>query len=95
MDLSVRLGRSTDLDTERVRALIGRSGLARDALDVDEETMLNAMGMDKKVMDGHLRLIVCNGIGRRLGHQRRARAVASASHRARSLGWRNTACGTR
>ena len=63
MDLSVRLGRSTDRDAERVRVLIGRSGLAREALDVDEEIMLNAMGMDKKVMDGNLRLIVCNGIG--------------------------------
>ena len=29
MDLSVRLGRSTDRDAERVRVLIGRSGLAR------------------------------------------------------------------
>ena len=25
--------------------------------------MLEAMGMDKKVMDGRLRLIVCDGIG--------------------------------
>ena len=27
------------------------------------EAMLDAMGMDKKVTDGRLRLIVCDGIG--------------------------------
>ncbi|MDE0441257.1 MAG: 3-dehydroquinate synthase [Gammaproteobacteria bacterium] len=63
MDLSVRLGRSTDQDAERVRRLIERSGLATETLDVDVEAMLEAMGMDKKVMDGRLRLIVCDGIG--------------------------------
>ncbi|MCY4059781.1 MAG: 3-dehydroquinate synthase [Gammaproteobacteria bacterium] len=63
MDLSVRLGRSTDQDAERVRRLIERSGLAAETLDVDVEAMLDAMGMDKKVMDGLLRLIVCDGIG--------------------------------
>jgi len=63
MDLSVRLGRSTDQDAERVRRLIERSGLATETLDVDVEAMLEAMGMDKQVMDGRLRLIVCDGIG--------------------------------
>lgn len=63
MDLSVRLGRSTDQDAERVRRLIERSGLATETLDVDVEAMLEAMGMDKKVMDGRPRFIVCDGIG--------------------------------
>ena len=63
MDLSVRLGRSSDRDAKRARRLIERSGLVAEALDVDEEAMLDAMGMDKKVMDGRLRLIVCDGIG--------------------------------
>ena len=63
MDLSVRLGRSSDRDAVRVRQLIERSGLAPEAFDVDVEAMLDAMGMDKKVMDGRLRLIVCDGIG--------------------------------
>ena len=63
MDLSVRLGRSNDRDAKRARRLIERTGLVAEALDVDEEAMLDAMGMDKKVMDGRLRLIVCDGIG--------------------------------
>ena len=63
MNLSVRLGRSDDRDQERVRRLIERSGLDAEALDIDVDAMLDAMGMDKKVMDGRLRLIVCDGIG--------------------------------
>ena len=63
MDLSVQLGRSNDQDAMRVRRLIERSGLATETLDVDLEALLDAMGMDKKVMDGRLRLIVCDGIG--------------------------------
>ena len=63
MDLSVRLGRSNDEDAKRVRRLIERSGLCAEALDVDVEAMLDGMGMDKKVMHGRLRLIVCDGIG--------------------------------
>ena len=63
MDLSVRLGRSDGRDAKRVRRLIERSGLAPVALDIDAVALLDAMGMDKKVMNGRLRLIVCDGIG--------------------------------
>ena len=63
MDLSVRLGRSDDADRKRVRRLIERSGLATEAPDIDEDALLDAMGMDKKVLDGRLRFIVCDGIG--------------------------------
>ncbi|MCY3621094.1 MAG: 3-dehydroquinate synthase [Gammaproteobacteria bacterium] len=63
MDLSVRLGRSDGRDADRVRRLIERSGLGAEALDVDADAMLDAMDMDKKVMDGRIRLIVCDGIG--------------------------------
>ena len=63
MDLSARLGRSNDQDVKRVRRLIERSGLCAEALDIDAEAMLDAMDMDKKVMNGRLRLIVCDGIG--------------------------------
>lgn len=63
MDLSVRLGRSDDADRERVRRLIERAGLATEAPDIDEDALLDAMGMDKKVLDGRLRFIVCDGIG--------------------------------
>ena len=63
MELSVRLGRSEDRDAERVRRLIERCGLLTEAPELDEDALLDAMGMDKKVMDGRLRLIVCDGIG--------------------------------
>lgn len=63
MNLSVRLGRSDARDEKRVRRLIERSGLVAEALDVDVDAMLDAMGMDKKVIHGRLRLIVCDGIG--------------------------------
>ena len=62
MDLSVRLGRSDARQAERVHGLIERSGL--DSMtEVDDEKVFDAMGMDKKVTDGRLRLIVCDGIG--------------------------------
>ena len=65
MNLSVRLGRTADRDAVRVRRLIERAGLDVDASDdVDEEALLDAMGMDKKVIDGQLRFVVCDGIGR-------------------------------
>ena len=63
MDLSIRLGRCDVRDADRVRRLIERSGLVAGALHVDVEAMLDAMAMDKKVLDGRLRLIVCDGIG--------------------------------
>lgn len=63
MDLSVGLGRTGERDARRVRRLIERSGLVTEVSRIDEDAMLDAMGMDKKVMDGRLRLIVCDGIG--------------------------------
>ena len=63
MDLSAGLGRSGHRDADRVRRLIERADLGTATLDIDDDAMLDAMGMDKKVVDGRLRLIVCNGIG--------------------------------
>jgi len=63
MDLSVSLGRSRAPDAERVRRLVERAGLPVTAPGVDPDAILGAMGMDKKVVDGRLRLVVCNGIG--------------------------------
>lgn len=62
MDLSQRLGRSPADQADRVRRLVERAGLPT-TMDVDPDAMLDAMGMDKKVVDGRLRLVVCNGIG--------------------------------
>ncbi len=64
MELSARIGRSDATDAERVRTLIERSGLPVAPVDLRADTMLEAMGMDKKVVDGRLRLVVCDGIGR-------------------------------
>ena len=64
MELSVRLGRSDAGDAGRVRGLIERSGLSTSAPDLDVDRMLEAIGMDKKAVDGRLRLVVCDGIGR-------------------------------
>ncbi len=61
MELSARLGRAND--TQRVRRLLARAGLPV-AADVDPAAMLEAMGMDKKVLDGRIRLVVCDEIGR-------------------------------
>lgn len=62
MDLSHRLGRSTTNDADRVRRLVERAGLPT-SMAADPHAMLNAMSMDKKVVDGRIRLVVCDGIG--------------------------------
>ena len=62
MDLSRRLGRVADDHADRVRRLVERAGLPT-TMAVDPDAMLDAMGMDKKVVDGRLRLVVCDGIG--------------------------------
>ena len=49
-------------DADRVRRLVERAGLPT-AMAVDPNAMLDAMGMDKKVVDGRIRLVVCDGIG--------------------------------
>ncbi|MXY55766.1 MAG: hypothetical protein F4029_13535 [Gammaproteobacteria bacterium] len=43
--------------------LIGTFRVRHRASDIDADALLDAMGMDKKVMDGRLRLILRDGIG--------------------------------
>jgi 3-dehydroquinate synthase len=63
-DLSVRTGWMSDADARRIRELIEAAGLpVRVAGDIAAERMLQAMGMDKKVVDGRLRLVLSHGIG--------------------------------
>ncbi len=64
MDLSARLGRCDPRDTERLHRLIHRAEAVPAASQIDGQALLDAMGMDKKVRDGRLRFIVCDGIGR-------------------------------
>jgi len=63
-DLSARAGWMSSADARRIRDLIESAGLpVRAASDIDAGQMLNAMGMDKKVVDGQLRLVLCRGVG--------------------------------
>ena len=73
MALSARLGLAPEDDGARVRALLERAGLPLVATGVSPETVLDAMAMDKKARDGHIRLIVCEAVGQ-------VRVTAQAPH---------------
>ena len=64
MELSVRLGRAAPEDAARVRRLLAAAGLPLQAAGFDATALREAMDMDKKVRDGRLRLVVCDGLGR-------------------------------
>ena len=66
-DCSRRLGWLSGEDETRVRALVHRAGLPADpppALDPDR--FLELMAVDKKVLEGRLRLVLLRGIGQAL-----------------------------
>ena len=63
MHLSVELGRATEAEAERVHKLLVRAGLPSTTA-LSPAPILEAMSMDKKVVDGRIRLVVCDGIGR-------------------------------
>ena len=46
-----------------MRALLARFDLPVAPPDLDAQSMLDAMGMDKKVVDGTLRLILARALG--------------------------------
>ena len=62
-ELSARLGRLPGADAMRVRELLLRAGLPVDPPRLGRARMLELMGMDKKVADGRLRLVLLDGIG--------------------------------
>jgi 3-dehydroquinate synthase len=62
-DLSARLGLLSWDDARRVRALLARFDLPVVPPELDARAMLDAMGMDKKVVDGTLRLILARKLG--------------------------------
>lgn len=64
MNLSERTHRAPAGETERVRTLLAQAGLPVAPTELDPDAMLQAMGMDKKVIDGRIRLVLCHGIGR-------------------------------
>jgi len=62
-DLSARLGLLEWSDAARLRVLLERFGLPVAPPDLRPEDMLDAMGMDKKVVDGNLRLVLARKLG--------------------------------
>ncbi len=62
-DLSARLGLLPWDDARRLRALLDRFDLPVTPPELSAEAMLAAMGMDKKVVDGTLRLILARTLG--------------------------------
>ena len=60
--LSADLGRIRASDAERLRSLLQRAGLPTTAR-IDPDAALEAMGMDKKAVDGRIRLVLCDRLG--------------------------------
>ncbi len=64
-DLSCRLGWLSRSDLERIERLLERAGLpVRAPGGIGTERFLELMAVDKKVMDGAVRLVLLKGIGR-------------------------------
>ncbi|MCC5862451.1 MAG: 3-dehydroquinate synthase [Gammaproteobacteria bacterium] len=62
-ETSHRLGWIAAADLARVRSLVSAAGLPVAAPDFAPEAMLTAMGMDKKVIGGRLRLVLLRTLG--------------------------------
>ena len=62
-DLSIRDNALARHEGQRIRTLIGAFGLPVEPPELTPDSLITAMGMDKKVVDGSLRLILCGGIG--------------------------------
>jgi len=62
--LSARLGWLDEADVERIARLLEAAGLpTRPPADLDSDCFLELMAVDKKVLDGGLRLVLLRGIG--------------------------------
>lgn len=62
-DLAVRSGDLPAAEGSRVRNLVNAFGLPCEPPQLSREALLGAMGMDKKVADGRLRLVLPQAIG--------------------------------
>jgi len=66
-DLSARLGWLDEASVRRIRTLIAAAGLPIDPpADMGRELFREYMAVDKKVVDGRLRLVLLKGIGKAL-----------------------------
>ena len=61
--LSARLGRIPQAEVERLHDLLRRAGLPLAPSGIDARAVLTTMGMDKKALDGRIRLVLCDGLG--------------------------------
>ena len=63
-DLSRRLGWITEGDTRRILNLVARAGLpVAPPAGIGADRYLDLMAVDKKALDGRLRLVLLKGIG--------------------------------
>ena len=62
-DLAVRSGRLDPPSAKRIKTLLERFGLPVSPPELSGADLLAAMGMDKKVVDGTLRLVLSTAIG--------------------------------
>jgi 3-dehydroquinate synthase len=62
--MSQRLGWLNELDVERTERLFHAANLPTKAPDLGVEAYLDLMGLDKKVADGKIRLILLQAIGK-------------------------------
>jgi 3-dehydroquinate synthase len=63
-DLSCRMGAILATEVDELRALLIRSGLpVLPPADMSEEDFLSRMSIDKKVLDGRIRLVLLHRIG--------------------------------
>jgi 3-dehydroquinate synthase len=63
-DLSARLGWLSEPDVRRVRAIVAAAGLpTRPPADLTALRFLELMAVDKKVLEGRLRLVLLKGLG--------------------------------
>jgi 3-dehydroquinate synthase len=62
-DLSWRQGLLTHREAIQIKQMIGAFELPLAPPVSEPDAMLNAMGMDKKVLDGRLRLILTRSVG--------------------------------
>lgn len=63
-NLSQRLGWMKALEVERIETLISRAGLPTQPPGISTADFLQLMAVDKKVLDGQLRLVLLKGIGK-------------------------------
>ena len=63
-DLSQRLGWLNQAEVDRIKAIFKASNLDKEPPTLGVEKYLDLMGLDKKVQDGKIRLVLQQGIGK-------------------------------